>query len=239
MDSIIRKHKLEKQKKVYFTKETEDAIVSYNLSTDPIFRSNIYQEKIHWAFYKLTENIIHTFKFYHTDVEDLQDLQHEIMTFLLDKIHLFSPERGAKAYSYFGTIVKRYLIIYTQKNYKKQINNLSVDSLSNYSNLDTSDPSFIHSSRLDKEIGTLVEVTEVFSENPVNDKKYEHDDKLSLFIDLYTDYCTKNIYKYFPKEYDAQVADVKTPKITKIANILYDIFKKKYLFYLEHGYFPS
>ena len=78
----------------------------------------------------------------------------------------------------------------------------------------------------------------------------------------------KNIYKYFPKEYDAQIADailelfrkresidifnkkalyiyicemvdVKTPKITKIANILYDIFKKKYLFYLEQGYFPS
>jgi hypothetical protein len=268
MDSIIRKHKLEKQKKVYFTKETEDAIVSYNLSVDPIFRSNIYQEKIHWAFYKLTENIIHTFKFYHTDVEDLQDLQHEIMTFLLDKIHLFSPERGSKAYSYFGTIVKRYLIIYTQKNYKKQINNLSVDSLSNYSNLDTSDPSFIHSNRLDKEIGVLIEVTEVFSENPVNDRKHEYDDKLSLFIDLYTDYCTRNIYKYFPKEYDAQIADailelfrkrenidifnkkalyiyiremvdVKTPKITKIANILYDIFKKKYLFYLEYGYFPS
>ena len=35
------------------------------------------------------------------------------------------------------------------------------------------------------------------------------------------------------------MVDVKTPKITKIANILYDIFKKKYLFYLEYGYFPS
>jgi hypothetical protein len=50
MDSIIRKHKLEKQKKVYFTKETEDAIISYNLSIDPIFRSNIYQEKFTGLF---------------------------------------------------------------------------------------------------------------------------------------------------------------------------------------------
>ena len=69
----------------------------------------------------------------------------------------------------------------------------------------------------------------------------------------------------FPKEYDAQIADailelfrkrenldifnkkalyiyireiidVKTPKITKIANQLYDVFKKHYIFYLEHGY---
>jgi hypothetical protein len=37
------------------------------------------------------------------------------MVFLLSKIHLFDPENGAKAYSYFGTIVKRWLIVYNAK----------------------------------------------------------------------------------------------------------------------------
>jgi hypothetical protein len=32
------------------------------------------------------------------------------------------------------------------------------------------------------------------------------------------------------------IPDAKTPKITKIANLLYDIFKKNYLFYLDQGY---
>jgi hypothetical protein len=32
------------------------------------------------------------------------------------------------------------------------------------------------------------------------------------------------------------IPDAKTPKITKIAGVLYGIFKKNYLFYLEHGY---
>jgi hypothetical protein len=32
------------------------------------------------------------------------------------------------------------------------------------------------------------------------------------------------------------MVDVKTPKITKIANQLYDVFKGNYIFYLEHGY---
>ena len=41
--------------------------------------------------------------------------------FPLSKIHLFNPERGAKAFSYFGTIAKRYLILSNQKNYKKRI----------------------------------------------------------------------------------------------------------------------
>jgi hypothetical protein len=32
------------------------------------------------------------------------------------------------------------------------------------------------------------------------------------------------------------MVDVKTPKITKIANQLYDIFKTSYVFYIEYGY---
>ena len=39
--------------------------------------------------------------------------------------------------------------------------------------------------------------------------------------------------------YIREQIDVKTPKITKIANVLYDIFKEKYLYYLDQGSFPS
>ena len=38
-----------------------------------------------------------------TEVENLEDLQHELMVFLLSKIHLFNPENGAKTYSYFDS----------------------------------------------------------------------------------------------------------------------------------------
>jgi hypothetical protein len=219
----------------YFTQETEDAIVLYNNTLDPEVRSRLYNDKIHYAFFKLTENIIHTFKFYYTEVDNIEDLQHEVITFLLSKIHLFNPEKGAKAYSYFGTIVKRYLILSNQKNYKKRIDTAPIE---------------------------VLEENEKHSYN-IEDTHYS--DRLSQFIDLYTDHCTKNIFELFPKEYDAQIADailelfrkrenldvfnkkalyiyireiidVKTPKITKIANQLYDIFKENYVFYLEHGY---
>jgi hypothetical protein len=116
--------------KNYFTQDTEDAIVLYNNTADPELRSKIYEERIHYAFFKLTQNIIHTFKFYHTEVENLEHLQHEIIVFLLSKIHLFNPLNGAKAYSYFGTIVKRWCILYNEKNYKSKISKVSVDELS-------------------------------------------------------------------------------------------------------------
>jgi hypothetical protein len=44
-------------------------------------------------------------------------------------MHLFDPTRGAKAYSYFGTIVKRWLILYNTKNYKKKIKKVGVEVL--------------------------------------------------------------------------------------------------------------
>ena len=224
-----------KTKNVYFTSETEEAILRYRAAPNQAVANQIYNKEIHYAFYKLAENIIHTFKFYYTEVDNIEDLQHEVITFLLSKIHLYDQSKGAKAYSYFGTIAKRYLILSNQKNYKKRVDTAPIEVLEEDEN---------HSYNIDEG---------------------SYDEKLSQFIDEFTDYCTENIFEIFPKDYDAQIADailelfrkrenldvfnkktlyiyireqvdVKTPKITKIANQLYDIFKENYVFYLEHGY---
>ena len=105
MITVARKRR--PKSKNYFTKDTEQAIVRYNNEPDPEIRSKIYRDEIHYAFFKLTENIIHTFKFYYTEVDQIEHLQHEVITFLLSKLHLFNPDNGAKAYSYFGTITKK------------------------------------------------------------------------------------------------------------------------------------
>ena len=224
-----------REKRNYFNKETEDAIVEYNSTSDSLEKNRIYEGKIHYAFFKLTQNIIHTFKFYHTEVDDLEHLQHELIIFLLSKIHLFNPDRGAKAYSYFGTIVKRWLILYNEKNYKKKIKKSPVEELQKDEN---------YSYTLD---------------TPINI------DKLSFFIDYYIDFISDNLELIFPKENDRKIADavlelfrkrdyisifnkkalyiyiheqveVKTPKITKIVDVLNKIFQKNYIFYLENDY---
>jgi len=224
-----------KKNTVYFTQDTENAIILYNSTLDTDIKSKIYRERIHYAFFKLTENIIHTFKFYYTEVDNIEDLQHEVITFLLSKIHLFNPEKGAKAYSYFGTIAKRYLILYNTKNYKKRVDSVPVEDIEQ-------DES--HSYSLDENL---------------------KNEFLSNYIDEFVTYCSNNIYDLFPKDSDAQIADAilelfrkrenidifnkkalyiyiremvdaKTPKITKIANQLYSIFKRGYTHNLENGY---
>jgi hypothetical protein len=220
---------------MYFTQETENAIIEYNNTFDYELKDKIYRERIHYAFFKLTENIIHTFKFYYTEVNNIEDLQHEVISFLLSKIHLFNPEKGAKAYSYFGTIAKRYLIISNTKNYKKRVDKAPVSELE-------SDGKYSYN---------------------IDDVSINV--KLAAFMDEYVEYCSNNIYTLFPKNDDAKIADAilelfrkresidifnkkalyiyireiidaKTPKITKIANKLYDVFKTHYYFYLENGY---
>ena len=231
---MIRKRR--KKSKNYFTKETEDWIVVYNNTKDPEIRSDIYQKHIHYPFFKLTQNIIHTFKFYHTEVSNLEHLQHEIITFLLSKMHLFDPTRGAKAYSYFGTIVKRWLILYNTKNYNKKIKKVPVEILTGENSTHTYKPG---------------------AESIKSD--------LDKYVDIFVAHVSENIFELFPKKNDAQIADailelfrkretlevfnkkalyiyiremvdVKTPKITKIADKLHDIFKQQYIFYLENGY---
>ena len=104
-----------KSKRQYFTEDTELAIIEYLASDDQVLRNKIYNERIHHSFYKLAENLIHTFKFYYTEVDDLEDLKHEVICFLLEKLHYFKAGKG-KAFSYFSIVGKNYLILYNNKN---------------------------------------------------------------------------------------------------------------------------
>lgn len=164
-------------KKNYFTQETEDAIVLYNNTKDLESKAIIFSDKIYHPFYKLAENIIHTFKFYYTDVDDIEDLKQKIVILLLEeKIHKFNPELGAKAYSYFGTIVKRWLINYNNKNYK---------------NL--------------KRRGMMEEYDQEVEEP--EDIRPENSITLSEFIDYYVQKIYERLNILFPRETDREVAD--------------------------------
>lgn len=103
--------------KQYFTLETQDAIIEYNKSTCDVTRNKLYNTSIKYPFEKLAENLIHTFKFYHFDVE-YEDVKNEVVAFLNEKIHKYTEGKG-KAFSYFSIVGKNYLIIKNNGNYAK------------------------------------------------------------------------------------------------------------------------
>jgi hypothetical protein len=106
-----------RKNKIYFSQDTENAIIEYNKSTDSVRRNKIYVESIQYAFEKLAENILNTFKFSYFDVPK-SDIQMEVVSTLIEKIHMFQEGKG-KAFSYFSIVAKNHLILKNNGNYKR------------------------------------------------------------------------------------------------------------------------
>lgn len=232
-DGKIRKRKPKKSID-YFTLDTQQAIIEYRLETSQVKRNQIFNQRIYHAFYKLAENIIHTFKFYYTEVDNIDELKHEVIAFLLEKLHLYNQDKG-KAYSYFGTIAKRYLIVYNNNNYKRLKSKAAVTEVDE-----------------DKTITNELILTQT-------DNLEEYS-----FIDLYIKFIDDELLTIFPKPQEARVGDAilelfkrrenidifnkkalfiyikeitdaPTPTITKVIKTLKEIYKQMLTKYLEEG----
>ena len=230
-----KKRGRKRTKKRYFTEDTDLAIKQYLASSNQDERDAIYRSRIHYAFYKLAENLIHTFKFYYTEVDNLEDLKHEVICFLLEKLDYFKPEKGSKAFSYFSIVGKNYLILYNNNNYKKK--KITTDVMA-----------------ADEDSGVLHQLGR-------DDRKNE----LKTFIDYFTEYVDKHMFVMLKKDKDRKVCDainilfkrrenleifnkkalyiyiremtnVDTPVITKVTKILKKLYKKLYLEYKQTGY---
>lgn len=166
------------KKKNYFGKETEDYIVKFNSTDDLEERQKIFTDHLYQPFYKLAECIIHTFKFYHSDVDQLEDLKCDIVRMIYEeKLDKFDPTLGNKAYSYFGTIIKRWLIAYNVKNYNLKKKLIPVSYFSESVLIENSEP----------------EITRELS--------------LSDFMDKWVANISANLENLFPDEKDREIAD--------------------------------
>ena len=218
----------------YFTSETEQYINKYNKSTDPDYRAKIFTDHIYLPFYKLAENIIHTFKFYYTDVERIEDLKHEVVSMLLEeKIMKFDPDNGAKAYSYFGTIVKRWLINYNNKNYKK---------LKQVGSFDDMEESYEGSLNVKLPGGiTLSQFLDMWVERTYDnmDELFSKESEKRIADAVLTIFKTRHDLDIFKKKalyiYIREMTDCETPHLTKVISVLKDDFYDIYLKYHEKG----
>ena len=229
-----RRKRKKKGKNYYFHQGTEDAIILYNKTEDVHLKNKIYNEHIRAAFDKLCENIIHTFKFYYTDVEKIEDLKHELVSVLLEeKIMKFDPDNGAKAYSYFGTIVKRWLINYNNKNFKKLKQIGSFDETENYH---TTNPEMREDGAIP--LGEFIDiwVDEMYDRI---DELFTRDIEKKIADAVLTIFRTRHDLDIFKKKalyiYIREMTDCETPKLTRVIAKLKECFYEKYMAFKEEG----
>lgn len=115
--------------KIYFGEEQEQAVIRYLESNSEIEKNRIFNEYLKDPLTIMIESIIRRYKLYRKDFE-FEDLHSDTMSFLITKINKFDHTKNHKAYSYFGTICKNYLMGSIQKDTKEQNRNISYDDIS-------------------------------------------------------------------------------------------------------------
>lgn len=119
----VKKRTKKPKQKNYFDVEEEIAVVNYLNATTFEEKNKIYNEFLRHPLDKMISSIIRRYKLYRKDM-DFIELHTDTHSFLMTKIDKFKPSKEKKAYSYFGTICKNYLmgqIIKDQKDLTKKI----------------------------------------------------------------------------------------------------------------------
>jgi hypothetical protein len=115
--------------KIYFGEDQEKAVVNYLESSDETERNKIFNEYLREPLIIMVESIIRRYKLYRKDLE-FEEIHNDTLSFLITKISKFDHTKNHKAYSYFGTICKNYLMGAIQKDTKEQNRQVSYEDIS-------------------------------------------------------------------------------------------------------------
>jgi len=113
---------------LYFGPEQEKAVVNFLNSDDYEERNKIYNKYLKAPLNKMIESIIRRYKLYRKEYS-YEDIHSDTLSFLATKMEKFQPSKNKKAYSYFGTICKNYLLGQLLKSDKKMKSDLSYEDM--------------------------------------------------------------------------------------------------------------
>ena len=197
----------------YWGEIQESAIIEFNTDSNTHTKHKVYNEVILPAFLKLIENIYYTYNF-NKILFDYQQTQHEAMAHLYEKLSRFDPTSGAKSFSYFGTIVKNWMI--QQSNAAKKqvfVDNENADTIV----FDKSMEFYQDNEKIKDDNAFIVGMIEHFDEL-INMSEFNKDDisVLEIINDILKNYQKFNIYnKKQLYVYVREATDLPSRKITK------------------------
>lgn len=125
-DNIIKK---KGSKDNYFDILEEEAVKNFLQAKTTEERNEIYNSFLRKPLDKMISSIIRRYKLYRKDMS-FEEIHNDTHSFLLTKVDKFNPEKNKKAYSYFGTICKNYLMGQIIKDQKDTNRNVSYEDIS-------------------------------------------------------------------------------------------------------------
>lgn len=113
----------------YFDIREENAVRMFLTASTFDEKNKIYNDFLRHPLDKMISSIIRRYKLYRKDM-DFIDIHTDTHSFLMTKIDKFSPSKEKKAYSYFGTICKNYLMGQILKDQKEMNRKVSYEDIS-------------------------------------------------------------------------------------------------------------
>jgi predicted SprT family Zn-dependent metalloprotease len=124
-----KKGRKPKKEKIYFGERQELAVKDFLIADSFEEKNKIYNDFLRHPIDKMISSIIRTYKLYRKDVE-FEEIHNDTHSFLMTKIEKFKPSKEKKAYSYFGTICKNYLMGQILKEQKETNRKISYEDIS-------------------------------------------------------------------------------------------------------------
>ena len=112
----------------YFDVREERAVRRFLSASTWNEKNDIYNEFLRAPLDKMIESIIRRYKLYRKDM-DFREIHNDTHSFLMTKVDKFKPDKNKKAYSYFGTICKNYLMGQIIKDQKEQNRKISYEDI--------------------------------------------------------------------------------------------------------------
>lgn len=113
----------------YFDEREEFAVRLYLSAQTFEEKNKIYNQNLRKPLDKMISSIIRRYKLYRKDM-DFSEIHADTHSFLMTKIDKFKPSKEKKAYSYFGTICKNYLMGQIIKDQKETNRKISYEDIS-------------------------------------------------------------------------------------------------------------
>ena len=126
---ILTPKKRKQSTENYFDIREENAVRMYLTASTFEEKNKIYNEFLRFPLDKMISSIIRRYKLYRKDM-DFIEIHTDTHSFLMTKIDKFSPSKEKKAYSYFGTICKNYLMGQILKDQKETNRKISYEDIS-------------------------------------------------------------------------------------------------------------
>tara|TARA_R100000322_G_scaffold125171_1_gene81916 strand:- start:319 stop:1023 length:705 start_codon:yes stop_codon:yes gene_type:complete len=115
--------------KQYFGPPQEEAVRVFLTATTWDEKNKVYNTFLREPLIKMIESIIRRYRLYRPGME-FTDIHTDTLSFLVTKMEKFKPAKGKKAYSYFGTICKNYLMGQIMKDTRDRNRKISYEDIS-------------------------------------------------------------------------------------------------------------